>query len=346
MLSELLVTVIVPVFNTERYLVPCLDSIIKQTYKNIEVIVIDDGSTDNSYEICKRYEAEDRRVKVFKKENAGQGVARNYALDYANGDYIAFVDSDDSIQDTMIECMVNACEKSDSQICVCGYAVHNLNKVVYRCPNARELDHNELMHAYITTKDICGCPWNKLYKRILFEQTRFPEIRANEDAYIMPDLFLKCDKAVIISNALYNQNVRIGSTERSGFSKKSLCILEAEDHLRNIIEQNYPKEVEYIQLRKAKEYVYLLQKSASIQSISDFFEIHRMMIQEIQLRRNGISVNNKELLIQLEHIAKRPYITFVKYGFSGMAHKIKQKIRFFCYSLGRKGINQLFEGVK
>lgn len=117
---HVMISVIVPVFNTENYLKKCIDSILQQTYQDIELIIVDDGSTDNSFFICKEYERKDRRVKVIHKENGGQGSARNVGLDVCKGEYIIFVDSDDYILPDMFQILIKNATLANADISCCA----------------------------------------------------------------------------------------------------------------------------------------------------------------------------------------------------------------------------------
>ena len=126
-----LISIIVPIYNIEKHIVRCLDSILAQTYHNIEVILIDDGSTDNSGKICDQYSSADTRINVFHKQNGGLVSARNLGLESARGDYIGFVDSDDWIEPNMYERMYNNLKNNNSEICICNYIIdtiyHSIN---------------------------------------------------------------------------------------------------------------------------------------------------------------------------------------------------------------------------
>ena len=125
-----LITVIVPVCNVAKYLRRCLDSVISQTYQNLEIICVDDGSTDHSSEICEQYALKDERVKVFHQENQGVSAARNKGLDMVAGEYITFVDSDDYIQSDMLERLYSELSKSEASYVICGYNVVNSAGIV------------------------------------------------------------------------------------------------------------------------------------------------------------------------------------------------------------------------
>lgn len=173
------VSIIVPIYNSENFLNFCIDSLLSQTYKNFEILLIDDGSKDKSLEICKKYSQTDFRIKVFHKENGGVASARNYGLNHSSGEYILFVDSDDYIDSSMIEILVNMIENNKSDFSLCGikqvneYNFKSVNKTDdYNCYNICEL--SGFYSLLINNNNIGGFIGNKLYKRkIIFNLDNF-----------------------------------------------------------------------------------------------------------------------------------------------------------------------------
>ena len=185
-----LISVIVPVYKVEPYLTKCVDSILGQTYRNIEVILVDDGSPDACPDICDRYVGQDARVRVIHKKNGGVSSARNAGLDAATGGLIAFVDPDDWMESDMLESLVANMREYESDLAECGMflvkeGVAKPKKffdksACYRNPEAMRL----------LLDDECSLAvWNKLFRKNLFETIRFPEGRVWEDAWVMPELF-------------------------------------------------------------------------------------------------------------------------------------------------------------
>ena len=197
----MLVSIIVPVYNVEQYLKRCVESILLQTHKDIEVILVDDGSKDASGAICDRYGESDIRVKVIHKSNGGLSSARNEGLKIATGSFIAFVDSDDYISSTMIEHLLNDINKYDADISTIGYCLFDdSNK-----PNANISERIEVFDKITAIKllfskeKFCNFAWNKLYKKELFDNIWFPVGRKMEDLGTTYLLFDKC--RVITYNA-------------------------------------------------------------------------------------------------------------------------------------------------
>ena len=187
-----LVSIIVPIYNVEKYLIKCIESILNQTYKNLEIILVDDGSTDSCNKICDRYKKIDKRVVVIHKKNGGLSSARNIGIKKAKGKLISFVDSDDYIKPNMIEELKNNMYFYNSDISVCDY--------YYIIDGKRQIsDNNNLKRNCITkykNKFIYkpnSAVWNKLYKKNLFEQIKFPEGKIYEDDYILYELLDKAN---------------------------------------------------------------------------------------------------------------------------------------------------------
>jgi glycosyltransferase involved in cell wall biosynthesis len=199
-----LISIIVPVYKTEPYLRKCLNSIINQTYKNLEIILVDDGSPDDCGEICDEYAALNARVKVIHQENRGLSAARNAGLKIATGEYIGFTDSDDWIANDMFETLYRGALEHRADITICGYYLVKGNK--YR--EVRE-EHTVLygredaLHHLLLDKTITNHAWNKLYKRDLFKGVSYPEGRTFEDVATTYKLFEKADKVVFLDSSKY-----------------------------------------------------------------------------------------------------------------------------------------------
>lgn len=211
-----LITVIVACYNIEKYIGRCLDSICNQTYQNLEILVTDDGSTDSSGKICDEFAEKDSRITVFHTENSGLGMARNYAMDRASGDYIAFVDGDDFIVPRMYEEMLSVIKKHDLDIAIAGYReVSDSAKLLeeditksleqsFVCDIA-VMDSGDMLKTLVEEDEkfiIQNCAWNKLYKRSAVSKLRFPN-QLYEDIVYTTVLLSKMKKGAVICDKLY-----------------------------------------------------------------------------------------------------------------------------------------------
>lgn len=216
--SDLTVSVVVPVYNVEKYVEKCLMSLESQSYKQIEIIVVDDGSTDKSGEICEKIAARDERVRVFRKQNGGLSSARNYGIKKARGEYICLVDSDDFVKEDFVAKMVGALDDA-VDVVICGY-----NKEV---PRAEVLTGEEVAtRLLIGQNNIEVVAWNKMYRREMFDEIRYPEGRNYEDTLTTYKLLVKAKKVAYVAEALYEYVERKKSITKNDDKEKRLLVRE------------------------------------------------------------------------------------------------------------------------
>lgn len=206
------VSIIVPVYNVSNYLPSCLDTLINQTYRNIEIILIDDNSTDNSLEICNKYKEKDPRIIVIHKENGGAASARNYGLNIYTGEYVSFVDSDDYIELNYIEKLVSMLEKYNADISVCSFFdVKNTNVKAfdYHC-DVIEYDDEGFLKRFLDDWT-CGLLWNKIFKSGVVKNIRMKEGHKIDDEFFTYKLIMNSKKVVLFNNPLYYYRQRMDS---------------------------------------------------------------------------------------------------------------------------------------
>lgn len=212
-----MITVIVPVYNSEHYLVNCIESIIEQTYKDLEIILVDDGSTDNSLEICQEYAKKNKRIKVIGKKKNGQSSARNAGLEKATGKFISFIDSDDEISSDVFENAVNAFE-SDAEIDVVQFPVfmnYGLCTQYLNKKNDQKITgHKNLFQEWIEKNNISWIVCNKIFKKEIFDQLRFEKMYY-EDNYMVVQVLEKINVLKIIEQGIYFYHHRENSTTTS-----------------------------------------------------------------------------------------------------------------------------------
>lgn len=205
--QHFMISIIVPVYNVEPYLRQCLDSIVGQTYQDLEILIVDDGSTDGSGNICDEYREKDDRIKVFHTDNRGLSAARNLGLDEATGEYIGFVDSDDWIELDLYEMLLKGIE--DADIAVCGYSwegTSTRNKP-YIIDSLITYNTREALVALINEK-INTNVWNKIYRTFLFQSIRFPEGHNYEDAETICFITALAGKTILIPKMAYHRRFR------------------------------------------------------------------------------------------------------------------------------------------
>ncbi len=200
-----MISVIVPVYNVEKYLDTCMESLVGQTYEDFEIVIIDDGSTDDSAMICDKWAEKDRRIRVFHQENKGLAAVRNVGLELAQGDYIAWVDSDDYVDKCYLESMMRMRETTDADMVMCSFFTDTDGKIEHtgkRLFQAEELSKQTFLER-LYTYGLYSVVWNKLMPRQAYEGIRFPEGRVFEDSSVMRQLASGCDKIVIVDEPLY-----------------------------------------------------------------------------------------------------------------------------------------------
>lgn len=240
-----LVSVIVPVYKVEKYLKRCVDSIINQTYKNLEIILVDDGSPDNCPKMCDLYAKEDKRVKVIHKQNGGLSDARNAGLDIMTGDFVCFVDSDDWVEESYVEKMLIEQQKTDADIVACGINLVNEESgivSIFKCSKETVIyEDNKILRKYFKKNEIIsGVAWNKLYKKYIFEYLRYPKGRIYEDNAIILQILHKCKKLVVIKDRLYNYLKRQNSIMLTEITEQKLksMVLNNEERTQFLIQIN------------------------------------------------------------------------------------------------------------
>lgn len=215
MQGEKLVSVIVAAYNIEDYLSRCVDSLLMQTYHSLEIILVDDGSTDSTAAICDKYGDENENVKVIHRKNGGLSAARNSGLEAATGDFVGFVDGDDWVEPKMYEAMVNACVETNAQIAVCNYREIGEGAEDFRPTGKRlELTMHEAMDLYLSVDPpyhIYNSVWSKLFERKLIKDIRFVEGKSSEDIMYTTWALARAEKCVLLDEAFYNYVV-----DRSG----------------------------------------------------------------------------------------------------------------------------------
>jgi glycosyltransferase involved in cell wall biosynthesis len=244
---EYLISVIVPVYKVEKYLDRCVSSIVNQTYKNLEIILVDDGSPDNCPQKCDEWAEKDSRIKVIHKENGGLSSARNAALDIARGDYIGFVDSDDYIALDMYEKLVGilsvceveivtfGCHKVDEN----GNIISSTEKII-ECDLTSENALKELLKTNIN-----NYMWNKIFKSVIFKEIRFPENRVWEDMAICYKLFLLSEKIYCYPQELYFYYINTNSITKNMNEKTLRDIFLARYECYMFIKNKYDFADEY-----------------------------------------------------------------------------------------------------
>lgn len=220
------ISVIVPIYNVEMYLNNCIESIINQRYTNLEIILVDDGSTDKSFNLCNIWASRDSRIKVIHKENGGLSDARNIGLQMAKGDFIAFVDSDDWIEESFLQKLYLAILQSDADIAECSVTfVDEDGKTIKERKvknGSKILKKVEALQALILENGVYQTVWNKLYRRSVINDIFFEVGRCNEDEFWTYKVIDNAESMILVNSPLYNYRQRQSSIMGKGYTIKRL----------------------------------------------------------------------------------------------------------------------------
>ncbi|MDE5885512.1 MAG: glycosyltransferase [Oscillospiraceae bacterium] len=243
-MSEVKISVIVPIYNVETYLPRCIDSVLAQSFRNFELLLIDDGATDSSGKICDEYVKKDERIHVFHKKNGGPSDARNYGIEKAEGEYLTFIDPDDYIAANYLEVLYQMLTSQDADISiVCSQLVTDMNAdtgIMEMMP-VYTVDSQEAIRRMLTRDPYGVAVWGKLYVRSLFDDIRFPVGRLYEDMLTSPYVFANCHRVAYTKMPMYFYYQRTESTMNRPIREQDF---QAFDGLREIIkfvDKRYPE---------------------------------------------------------------------------------------------------------
>lgn len=310
------VSVIVPVYNVKDYLERCVDSIIAQTIKEIEIILIDDGSIDGSSDLCEMLAKKDTRISVIHQKNQGLGPARNTGLDVARGEYISFIDSDDWIEENTYEVLLDCIIRNKCQIATCGRKIVNDNGCIEEvyCSGSEKVVYGvDIIEHYLLQQDMNMAACDKLFDRKLFSDVRFPANYISEDIVPIYKILKKIDRIVLSGYPLYNYYYRSGSLSRMpSFTNKRMGQVIYAIEVSNDVKCIYPKLIE-----QANYYVYdaLISTWRSIIK-SNYYGKERNFINGIIKKEKWRMLTNKYMhfkqkiyllliILKIEHIIER-----------------------------------------
>lgn len=311
-----LISIVVPVYNVENYLEKCVDSILKQTYKNLEIILIDDGSTDNSGKICDQYQLKDERIKVIHKKNGGLSDARNAGIENSVGDYICFIDSDDYVEKDMIYSLYSSIIKNDADISWCNLIREYENgKCAKETIYAEETILNK-KEAYAKILLFNPSVCTKMFSKKLFESINFPVGKLYEDIITMNLLIDKSNNIVHTGTYNYHYIQREDSIVHTKFNKKKL------DYVKNakiLYEYSISK---YPELQEIADSYYSL---VMCTVINDIYHYRKEFNYEYKQLKKELKQNTKRI-IKNKYIPKSKKIMCILtiYGFSGFVNIIKE----------------------
>lgn len=293
------ISVIVAAYNIEQYLPRCLDSIITQTYRELEILVVDDGSKDSTGEICDAYAHKDDRIRVIHQANRGLSGARNAALEIATGEYIGYVDGDDYIEPDMYEHMVTACQREDAQLAVCSYRQIGDGRQQVYSGEQFVLTKEEALEVYICDRKpyhIYNSVWSKLFHRSIVQDVRFPEGHKSEDIPYTTKALINTQKCVFLDTPYYNY------------------VVDREDSImnRNIHERRFDDEIPF--WKEQQGYLY----GVGMKELADKASYHfyrRMLYYYLDFKERKMNASARQMISMLREdrgkiraIYQNPYV--------------------------------------
>lgn len=310
-IADELISVVVPVYNVENYLERCVNSIIKQTYKKLDIILVNDGSTDNSGKICDKYKKKyPSLVKVIHQENRGLSEARNAGLEIARGKYITFIDSDDWISSNMINTMYKNIKMSKADISVVGfYKVYENGKIDKNTIKNRiyVMNNIDALECFLFNGYLTPCVWGKLWDISLWDEIKCPAGKLFEDQYTTYKILDKAKKIVFDTTAYYYYLKRNNSIGHMPFSKKTYDLYEGIQEEYKYITSKYPN----------------IQSSIAVGRITWELVFANMMFMA--------NKNDQFIIKRIRNFAKKHIVDIIKCRYIGLLRKIQ--ILLFIYNI-------------
>lgn len=244
---EDLISIVVPIYNVERYLDKCVKSILDQTYKNLEVVLVDDGSTDKSSQICDEWKGKDNRIKVIHQENQGVSVARNVGIENSTGEWITFSDNDDYMDSDLIENLYKSAKENEADIAVGGHFIETYYKEFEVAPEKCFVTNSEEMIKRLYTGKGQTFVWGKLFKKKLFDNIRFPAGKIGEDVAVLYKLYDKAERISNIDKSGYHWIQRGSSLGHRKFARNKVVIIDFIEDMEKLVKTKYPNIYEDIE---------------------------------------------------------------------------------------------------
>lgn len=317
-----MISVIVPSYNVAPYLERCVNSLVCQTYMDLEIILVDDGSTDDTGKLCDKIAESDSRIKVIHKENGGLSDARNAGIDLAAGDFFSFIDGDDFIEPDTYEAMISEMKDSEVSIVAGGFIVTDIqgNTTVRMIPKKQQLTKEEaFMDLFVGENYISQSSCNKLFRRCLFENIRYKKGIINEDMEVLPRLLDVGNDVVLLNKAIYHYIKKPGSITSSDYSIERYKAIEIERDIYLMCKSKYPKLQPYASFYELKSLYGMLCNLMGSANCKDF------KMQELNIRR--------KILFVVIRCNKWKEIT--------NDHKEELKLYFINALIGQHNINKL-----
>ena len=322
--NQELISIVVPIYNVSEYLDKCIQSIINQTYKNIEIILVNDGATDDSGLICTRYAEIDSRIVYIEKKNGGLSDARNVGIKLAKGKYLTFVDSDDFVENNMCEVLYSAVVNAKTDIGCSGYYVDGDNGVISEyhefMDEIKTISRDEALKLIFFGRSYAA--WGKIYKRKLFDKLEFPKGKIDEDYAVMYKLFGSVEQITFVNNHLYHYLKRSGSITKSEFNIAKLDFVNNAYDAMNYAQNHFTQELYHLAKRF---YLFRVRMVVHMMVRADIPKIYETKIKEL----STILKNNLLFLLFRTDITYKDKVVFVLDSFCPKLYSATLKKQLF-----------------
>ena len=320
--SKPLISVIVPIWNVEKYLDKCIDSIVKQTYTNLEIILVDDESPDNCPKMCDEWAKKDNRIKVIHKKNGGLSDARNAGIDISTGDYITFIDSDDYVELNYVKFLYNNLIQNNADISMGKQYVRYPNKTLNTgSGNIYVVNPHDCFDMLLYSEDFDVSAWGKLYKKELFSDIRFPKGRIFEDAATTYKLIDKSKKVILNSQPIYNYIMRENSIINAEFKENKFDLITSTFEMTDYISNKYPDLKQACERRNMYAYLSTLAQLAKSKNKNKKY-LNRLMT---YIRKNRKSILKDKRIPSRDRFSLRS--TYLGFNFFKLSWRFYLLIR-------------------
>lgn len=300
-----LISVIIPVYNIKGFLRRCIHSVINQSYTNLEIILVDDGSTDGSEKICDSFSRKDLRIRVIHKKNGGLSSARNAAINVSNGAYLFFLDGDDFVDRNCLQNLYENLLFFNTDMSVCSYYYYTKQKVKKFGTQSIKtiLTKEEAINIIGRGREFTASAWGKLYKKELFYNLRYPNNKLCEDQFVMYDILLRCHSVYFNSDPLYFYTIRENSIMNSKSAIQMSDVIDAARRNYNLINDSFPN-LKYISVYRVVEaYLEVINRMNN----SDMYNFHNNKIMKqcqkfLFLNRNYIFMDRENMYFFIQKI--------------------------------------------
>lgn len=317
-----LVSIIIPVYNVKKHIKRCIKSVENQTYKNLEIILVDDGSTDGSGDLCKELLKQDDRIIMVSQSNKGLSAARNAGIDICHGDFITFVDSDDVIEKDYVEYLLGLLLENKSDFSICAHKEIKNNKTFHDCGKGlseKQYTPEECLKDMLNERGFTVSAWGKLYSKKLFKNIRFPEGKLHEDLSTTYKLILQSKKITYGQEPKYLYYQNKTSITNSGFNEQKLSIIDQTDEMCKEILQQYPKLVDTTIARRVHARFSVLRLMVSEKNLSEDMQKEKKIIKTFLK-------NHKKYILNSPNAPKRTKIAMRTLSLGEPVFKLSWKV--------------------